>query len=62
LTFIPAPSTPCRPRTRQNRLPVRSRVDEIYIFHVRDGKLVSGFGVEDNLTRLRQLGIELRAT
>jgi predicted ester cyclase len=32
-------------------------VDEIYIFHVRDGKLVSAFGVEDNLTRLRQLGI-----
>jgi predicted ester cyclase len=38
------------------------RVDEIYIFRVRDGKLVSGFGVEDNLTRLRQLGIELRAS
>jgi predicted ester cyclase len=38
------------------------RVDEVYIFHVRDGKLVSGFGVEDNLTRLRQLGIEFRAT
>jgi predicted ester cyclase len=32
-------------------------VDEIYIFHVRDGKLISAFGVEDNLTRLRQLGI-----
>jgi predicted ester cyclase len=32
-------------------------VDEIYIFRVRDGKLVSAFGVEDNLTRLRQLGI-----
>jgi len=32
-------------------------VDEIYIFHVRDAKLVSAFGVEDNLTRLRQLGI-----
>jgi predicted ester cyclase len=28
-------------------------VDEIYIFHVRDGELVSAFGVEDNLTRLR---------
>jgi predicted ester cyclase len=35
-------------------------VDEIYIFHVRDGKLVSAIGVEDNLTRMRQLGI--RAT
>ena len=32
-------------------------VDEIYIFHVSDAKLVSAFGVEDNLTRLRQLGI-----
>ncbi len=33
------------------------QVDEIYIFRVHDGKLVSAFGVEDNLTRLRQLGI-----
>jgi predicted ester cyclase len=32
-------------------------VDEVYIFHVRDGKLVSALGVEDNLTRLRQLGM-----
>jgi predicted ester cyclase len=32
-------------------------VDEIYIFHVRDGKLASAFGVEDNLARLRQLRI-----
>lgn len=32
-------------------------VDEIYIFEVRDGKLVSAVGVEDNLTRLRQLGL-----
>jgi predicted ester cyclase len=32
-------------------------VDEIYIFHVEDGRLVSAVGVEDNLTRLRQLGI-----
>ena len=32
-------------------------VDEIYIFHVEGGRLVSTFGVEDNLTRLRQLGI-----
>jgi predicted ester cyclase len=35
-------------------------VDEIYIFHVRDVKLVSASGVEDNLTRLRQLGISPR--
>jgi len=34
-------------------------VDEIYIFKVRDGKLVSALGVEDNLTRLRQLGIDV---
>jgi predicted ester cyclase len=32
-------------------------VDEIYIFRVRGGKLVAAFGVEDNLTRLRQLRI-----
>lgn len=35
-------------------------VDEIYIFQVQGGKLASALGVEDNLTRLRQLGIELR--
>jgi predicted ester cyclase len=35
------------------------RVDEIYIFHVRDGKLSSAIGVEDNLTRMRQLGIRV---
>jgi predicted ester cyclase len=34
-------------------------VDEIYIFWVQGGKLVSALGVEDNLTRLRQLGITL---
>lgn len=33
------------------------QVDEIYIFTVKDGKLVSALGVEDNLSRLRQLGI-----
>lgn len=33
-------------------------VDEIYIFHVKDGKLTSAIGVEDNLTRMRQLGLE----
>jgi SnoaL-like polyketide cyclase len=31
-------------------------VDQIYIFGVRDGRLVSALGVQDNLTRLRQLG------
>jgi predicted ester cyclase len=33
------------------------RVDEIYIFRLEQGKLVSALGVEDNLARLRQLGI-----
>jgi hypothetical protein len=33
---------------------------EIYIFHVQDGKLSCAIGVEDNLSRMRQLGI--RAT
>jgi predicted ester cyclase len=36
------------------------RVDEIYIFRVNDGKLVAALGVEDNLTRMRQLGLEVR--
>ena len=34
-------------------------VDEIYVFRVEDGKLVAAHGVEDNLTRLQQLGIRL---
>jgi predicted ester cyclase len=33
------------------------RVDEIYIFRVENGKLSSAVGVEDNLSRMRQLGI-----
>jgi predicted ester cyclase len=34
-------------------------VDEIYIFRVADGKLAAAIAVvEDNLTRLRQLGIQ----
>jgi predicted ester cyclase len=33
-------------------------VDEVYIFRVKDGKLASAVAVvEDNLTRLRQLGL-----
>lgn len=32
-------------------------VDEIYIFRVENGKLVAAFAVEDNLTRLQQLGL-----
>ena len=33
------------------------KVTEVYIFEIRDGRLVSALGVEDNLTRLSQLGI-----
>ena len=33
-------------------------VDEIYIFRVSNGKLSAATGVEDNLSRLRQLGSE----
>ena len=32
-------------------------VDEIYIFRVTGGKLTSAFGVEDNMRRMRQLGL-----
>ena len=33
-------------------------IDEVYIFRVQDGKLASAVAaVEDNLTRMRQLGI-----
>jgi predicted ester cyclase len=33
-------------------------VDEIYIFRASDGKLVAATGVEDNLSRMRQLGFK----
>jgi predicted ester cyclase len=32
-------------------------VDELYIFEIREGRLVSALGVEDNLSRLDQLGM-----
>lgn len=32
-------------------------VDEIYIFRVAGGKLAGAFGVEDNMRRMRQLGL-----
>jgi predicted ester cyclase len=32
-------------------------VDEIYVFGIEGGKIVSALGVEDNLSRMRQLGI-----
>jgi predicted ester cyclase len=51
-------------RGEWNSIPPTGRrfedVDEIYIFHVRQGKLASFLAVEDNLTRLRQLGFQLR--
>jgi predicted ester cyclase len=34
-----------------------SDVDEIYIFRVSGEKLTGAFGVEDNLARMRQLGL-----
>lgn len=33
--------------------------DEIYIFRVSGGKLAGAFGVEDNLTRMRQLDLNM---
>jgi predicted ester cyclase len=36
-------------------------VDEIHIFTVRDGRLLSAVAVEDNLTRARQLGLRIGA-
>jgi predicted ester cyclase len=36
-------------------------VDEIYIFRVLNGRLVSAVAVEDNLSRLRQLGLTVRS-
>ena len=35
------------------------RVDEIYVFQVVNGKLAGALGVEDNLARMKQLGIGL---
>lgn len=37
-------------------------IDEIYIFRIRNAKLAAFDAVEDNLTRLRQLGFDLRPT
>jgi hypothetical protein len=33
------------------------RVDEIYIYLVRGGKLAAATGVEDNVARMRLLGL-----
>ena len=33
------------------------RVDEVYLFRFADGKIVEAWGIEDNDTRQRQLGL-----
>ena len=33
------------------------RIDEVYFFELRDGRIVSAWGVEDTLTRMQQLGL-----
>jgi predicted ester cyclase len=47
-----------------NGIPATGRrfenVDEVYTFNVANGKLAGFTAVEDNLSRLRQLGFELR--
>jgi predicted ester cyclase len=35
----------------------RMEVDEVYFLRVQDGKFVGFWGLEDNLTRMRQLGL-----
>ena len=37
------------------------RVDEIYVFTLEGGRIVAASGVEDNLTRIRQLGLTVSA-
>jgi hypothetical protein len=39
--------------------PAFEDVDEIYLFRIENGKLSSAIGVEDNLSRMRQLGIRV---
>jgi predicted ester cyclase len=35
------------------------RVDEVYFFRLRDGKIADSWGLEDSADRLRQLGLPL---
>ena len=32
-------------------------IDEVYIFRLRDGRIVHAWGIEDTLRRLEQLGL-----
>ena len=32
-------------------------VDEVYVFHFRNGRIASAWGLEDTVVRLRQLGL-----
>lgn len=34
-------------------------VDEVYIFKVENGRFVDAWGLEDNLSRMRQLGLSI---
>ena len=36
-------------------------VDEVYVFRFENGRLIAAFGVEDNLARIRQLGLSISA-
>ena len=36
------------------------RVDEVYIYRVRDGRITEAWGLEDNRSRERQLGLSPR--
>jgi len=36
-------------------------VDEIYVFRLEGDRIVAAFGVEDNLGRIRQLGLSISA-
>ena len=33
------------------------KIDEVYIFRIRDGRIVDAWGIEDTYTRLKQLGL-----
>ena len=36
-------------------------VDEVYVFRLVEGRIVEAFGVEDNLSRIRQLRLTVSA-